>query len=231
MLSHFQDSGTVSLVFKHTVKDAALQLGSAAYTNAFGEVYTITKFKYYVSNIGFSNGQNKIGESDSYHLVDVANEASQTINVKMPVGNYQSLHFVLGVDSLHNVSGAQTGALDPLNDMFWTWNSGYVMAKLEGASPASTAINNRIEYHIGGYSSSHNVIKEILFKWKESGPLNIYKGKTTEIVIEADIDTWWQGSHDLMFSKNPVCTGPGELAGKFAENYSRMFRIKNITNY
>ena len=53
----------------------------------------------------------------------------------MPAGNYNSLSFLLGVDSMHNVSGAQTGALDPANDMFWTWNSGYVMAKMEGASP------------------------------------------------------------------------------------------------
>ena len=40
----------------------------------------------------------------------------------------------LGVDSLRNVTGVQTGALDPAMDMYWTWNTGYVMAKLEAAA-------------------------------------------------------------------------------------------------
>jgi hypothetical protein len=47
------------------------------------------------------------------------------------------IRFLLGVDSARNVSGIQTGALDPARGMFWTWNSGYVMAKIEGSSPSA----------------------------------------------------------------------------------------------
>ncbi len=70
--------------------------------------------------------------------------------------------FLLGVDSLHNVSGAQTDALDPAKDMFWTWNTGYVMAKLEGNSPSSALVNNKYEFHVGGFSGKYNVLKKIL---------------------------------------------------------------------
>lgn len=78
---------------------------------------------------------------------------------------YDSITFLIGVDSLHNVSGAQTGALDPVNDMFWTWNSGYVMAKLEGNSSSSPQMNQKFEYHIGGYSGKHNVVKKLSFRF------------------------------------------------------------------
>jgi hypothetical protein len=67
----------------------------------------------------------------------------------------------LGVDSIRNVSGIQTGALDPLKGMFWTWNSGYVMAKLEGSSESSNSAGNRFTYHIGGFRPGMNVLKTI----------------------------------------------------------------------
>jgi hypothetical protein len=38
--------------------------------------------------------------------------------------NITAIKFLLGVDSLKNVSGIQTGALDPAKGMFWTWNTG-----------------------------------------------------------------------------------------------------------
>ncbi|WP_316930094.1 MbnP family protein, partial [Hymenobacter sp. IS2118] len=48
--------------------------------------------------------------------------ASQLLALKdIPVGDYQSVSFTVGVDSARNVAGAQTGALDPNNGMFWTW--------------------------------------------------------------------------------------------------------------
>ena len=65
-----------------------------------------------------------------------ANQNHRLLNLYLPEGDYTELQFLLGVDSLHNVSGAQTDDLDPAKDMFWTWNSGYVMAKMEGNSPA-----------------------------------------------------------------------------------------------
>ena len=134
----------------------------------------------------------------------------------------------MGVDSAHNCSGAQTGALDPMNDMFWTWNSGYVMAKLEGISTASSSINQRMEYHIGGYKGRDNVLQQI--NLTAVMPILISAGKTTEVIIETDISKWWQLSNPVSIKETPICTTPGQLAKKIAVNYSRMFTIRSARN-
>ncbi|HMC98760.1 MAG TPA: MbnP family protein, partial [Ferruginibacter sp.] len=124
-------------------------------------------------------------------------------------------------------SGAQTGALDPMNDMFWTWNSGYVMAKLEGGSPASKTMA-RMEYHIGGYKSNDNVVKRV--DLHQSTPFVINDGKETVIVIETDLAKWWGEADKISIADNPLCTTPGSLAQRIAANYVSMFSIQNISN-
>ncbi|MBK7376076.1 MAG: hypothetical protein KTQ13_00495 [Ferruginibacter sp.] len=224
-------TGTLKIRFINTVKGKPVQLDSTVYTNPFSETYTITKFKYYISNMAVAFPDGIFKETDSYHLVDEGNPVSLSFVFLTTVNTYHSLLFTLGVDSLKNVSGAQTGALDPLNDMFWTWNSGYVMAKMEGRSPQSKVVNNKVEYHIGGFSGEHNVVKKLKLGFPAGMVLDIREGKTSEIIIEADLDTWWQHPNDLKISETPVCTTPGEPAKKIADNYSKMFIIKNIINH
>ncbi|MBL7702407.1 MAG: hypothetical protein JNM14_09160 [Ferruginibacter sp.] len=229
--------GTVKITFKNTVKGNPLELNTGNYINPFGETYTVSKFKYYISNIFLVKGkvvsfscEYPFEKPECYHLVDESKPESLQFSFPVIAGNYDSIRFMLGVDSLHNVSGAQTGALDPLNDMFWTWNSGYVMAKLEGKSPQSKIINNKLEFHIGGFMGEHNVLKNITLNFPQDKLLEVKEGKTTEIIIEADIDTWWQQPNEIKIAEHAVCSMPGALAKKIADNYCKMFRIKEIIN-
>lgn len=225
-----EKTGTLKITFINTVKGIPLQLNTASYTNPFTEEYTVSKFKYYISNIAVAFQDGILSEKESYHLIDESKRESLSFSFIANTNTYHSLLFMLGVDSLKNVSGAQTGALDPLNDMFWTWNTGYVMAKIEGNSPHSTVVNNKVEYHIGGFSGVDNVLKKIKFNFPAGQSLEIREGKTSEIIIEADLDKWWKEPNDLKIANNALCTTPGSLAKKIADNYSKMFSIKNITN-
>lgn len=223
-------TGTVKINFVNTVKGKPLQLNTGKYINPFGEAYSISKFKYYISQVSLQRAKAVFWEPESFHLIDESNADALHFSFALGAGNYDALNFLLGVDSLHNVSGAQTGALDPLNDMFWTWNSGYVMAKIEGQSPQSTLVNNKLEFHIGGFMGENNVLKNITLNFPAGKSLNIQEGKTSEIVIEADIDTWWQQPNDIKIAEHPVCSTPGLLAKKIADNYSKMFTVKEVVN-
>lgn len=225
-----KNTGTVKITFINTVKGKPLALNTGSYTNPFGETYTISKFKYYISHVSLIKSNAVFFEPESYHLVDESKPDALHFSFTVGAGNYNSLNFMLGVDSLHNVSGAQSGALDPLNDMFWTWNNGYVMAKIEGHSPQSKIINNKLEFHIGGFMGANNVLKNITLSFPPGKVLNIQQGKTSEIIIEADIDTWWQQPNDIKIVEHAVCSSPGALAKKIADNYSKMFRIKDVVN-
>jgi hypothetical protein len=226
------ETGTLKITFKNTVKGNPMVLFTNNYTNSSGEQYNITKFKYYISHIGI-NSAGTSAANDGYYLIDESKSSSLSFSFEAPVNTYSGISFLLGVDSTHNVSGAQTGALDPLNDMFWTWNSGYIMAKMEGNSPQSPVVNNKVEYHIGGFSGSNSVLKNInfLFPVPPLNKLEIRQGKTSEIFIEADFDTWWQGAFNLKITNNPAVTSPGALAKSISDNYSSMFRIADIKNY
>jgi hypothetical protein len=223
------NAAAVKLTFVNTVKGSKIVFNDSTYTNSFGEKYHITKLRYYVTNISVQGGHNTIKEKNSYHLIDESKTESQVINFSIPGGDYSSLQFLLGVDSLHNVSGAQTDDLDPAKDMFWTWNTGYVMAKMEGNSPNSNVVNNKFEFHIGGFSGPYNVLKQVQLNFPEETH-HFASGETYEIIINADINKWWQHPHDIKISEHPVITSPGKTAREISDNYANMFHIEKITS-
>lgn len=219
---------TVKFSFNNTVKNNKIVLYDSSYTNPFGEKYTINKFRYYVSNISLKSDSKDFELKNQSFLIDEKIPESQSFSFSMPQGNYAGIKFLLGVDSLHNVSGAQTDALDPAKDMFWTWNTGYVMAKLEGNSPASTLVNHKYEFHIGGFSGKYNVLKNIELAFPENKILHFAAGKTTEIIINADVDAWWQNPNDIKIVEKGNINAPGKWALAISDNYAKMFRIQKV---
>ena len=219
-------NGTLKISFINTANGKPIVLRDSLYNNYFGELYSISKLKYYISNIVLTSG-GKAGNMGGYYLMNAAS-GENSFEISLQPGIYSNLQFLIGIDSIRNCSGAQTGALDPMNDMFWTWNSGYVMFKLEGNSPASTADLNRIEHHVGGYKGTNNVATEINLDLTNKNLTEIKAGSTTELVIETNLDNYWHGSTDIKISELPVCIITGELAKKIASNFKNLFSIKSI---
>ena len=219
-------TGLVKVTFINTANGKPLTLRDSTYTNIFDETYTISKLKYYISNF-FISGSKQLPETDAYHLINAA-DSNNSFAIKLKPGVYKNISFLLGIDSAMNFSGAQTGGLDPVNDMFWTWNSGYVIFKIEGNSPSSTADLQRIEHHIGGFKGNNNVSKFINLNILPQDELSIVENRTTEIFIETNLDHYWKDITDIRISELPVCTLPGLLAKKIASNFSHLFSIKAI---
>lgn len=216
----------VKLSFINYVKENKIVLNDSTYTNPFKETYKITKLRYYITNIVLQKDPDEFTERNSYHLIDESKAASQVINLSIPPGDYNSVRFLLGVDSLRNVSGAQTDDLDPAKDMFWTWNTGYVMAKMEGNSPDSKMVNNKFEFHVGGFSGAYNVLKQLHLPFAKT--TRFEPGKSYEIVIVADINSWWQMPNDIKIAEHPVITTPGKFAKEISDNYANMFSLNKI---
>jgi hypothetical protein len=196
------------------------------YTNNNGEKFKISTFKFYVSLIEAvnSSGNLRVAEKESYHLVDLADPNSQQFTVSLKNGIYDKLNFIIGVDSVRNVSGAQTGALDPVNGMFWTWNTGYIFAKLEGKSPSSAAPFQMFTYHIGGFKTGENAIRTI------SLPAQFQIGKTNELVINADVQRWFNGVNNISIASKATIMSPGGPALLMADNYATMFSVNKVVN-
>ena len=212
----------VTIYFENKIGIDPLILGNPV-KNINGEEMRIERYKYYISHLTVTDIKgNTQMVSSQYYLIDESDSSSKKIKLDLPAGNIKSIHFLLGVDSIRNVSGVQTGVLDPLQGMFWTWNSGYIMAKLEGVSASANTPGNRFTYHIGGFKTGMNTVKEIdLALPNTSGPLQ-------EIHISADINHWFRGNTIVKIAETPICHTPGALAVKIADNYMTMFSINRV---
>src|SRR5690606_605399 len=109
-------------------------------------------FNYWITNIRLTRSDGtEFREEESYRLIRGDKQATTHFHIpEVPAGTYTGIKFMIGVDVPRNTSGAQTGALDPAvnGDMFWSWSTGYIQAKLEGTSPQSSdTVNSSFQYH------------------------------------------------------------------------------------
>ncbi len=224
-------TNNLKIMFEAMVDTNALVFSTQTYTNQAGNTFNVSLFKYYISNIKITKTDNTVWtEPNSYHLVDHLDASSTLITIpNVPFGNYKSIEFMLGVDSARNNSGAQTGALDPTNGMFWSWSSGYIMAKFEGTSPQSTATGNNLKFHVGGFSGSNKTMKII------SPSFNGDTAKVTSTVaptihITSDLLEWFKTPTVIDFSTTNTVHMPGAAANTVANNYADMFNVEHIHN-
>ena len=212
---------TLHILFENYVGNQPLQIDNGQYKNDLGQSYTVSMLKYYISNIQLVKAdQNKVN-FDDYFLVNEEEKGSKNIGLNtVPEGEYTAISFILGVDSLHNCSGAQSGALDPINGMFWAWNTGYIFLKMEGQSPVSTQSRHMLEFHIGGYKAPNNCIRNFTLKFKK--PLIITAGKNASIEIKTDLEELFKTPTVIDFSKTSSVTD-FHNAATIADNYKDMF--------
>jgi hypothetical protein len=216
----------VNMRFQNKVGDLPLIIDSVNYKNELNQDFTISKFKFYISNVRFENTNGTQTAPSTSFLIDQEDSLSLSTNsISIPSGIYSSIEFILGVDSLHNVSGAQNGALDVVNAMFWTWNSGYIFMKLEGNSSFSNSPGHFFEYHIGGFKEPYNAIRKIKLTFDQ--PVEILKHKLTDILIKVNVLEILQHPNSIDFSKNSSIVEPFQ-SKIVSDNYEDIFSIINI---
>lgn len=221
-------SNSIEINFSHYVGNEILALDSVIYRNALNQDFSVTKFKYYISNIVLSRKDGKPVTYKNYFLIDEEKpDAKKIVLENLPYGEYVSVNFTIGVDSLDNCSGAQSGALDPINGMFWTWNTGYIFMKLEGVSEFSPAPNAMLEYHIGGFKKPHNCIRTVSLPLDKS--ISITNNSNATIDIKTDVLEILKTPFSIDFSALSSVTDFNN-ATLIADNYSDIFSTLKINN-
>ena len=210
----------LTIRFRHFVGRQPLQLSSTLYTNRFGEPFSVEQFKYYISALRVidEDGHEELLMQDP-HLIDESDPASLTLHFGTDQRPIRTIRWLLGVDSAANTGGVQTGDLDPMLGMFWTWNSGYIYARLEGQSDSAKAPAHRFTWDVGGYKAAANAVREIVLAIPDS------QSDEGALTIEADLLKWFDGRGPVHLSASPTCHGPGVLAMRIADNYSTMFSV------
>lgn len=222
----------ICISFENYVGNIPLTLDQTLrYENMNGDSFSVELYKYYVSNIAFTDDQgNTWFEPESYHLINAADTNSLKVYVdSMPAANYVSVSFMIGVDSTRNVSGTQTGALDPGNGMFWTWSSGYIQAKVEGRSPVSTASFRLLVFHVGGFSGQYAGQRMVSPSFN-AGIATVTANTVPKIHMKSDVNKWFASPNLIDFSVTNNVSTAGPMSAAIADNYANMFSITGIEN-
>lgn len=192
--------GKLSVEFDNIVGSQDLQLNTGSYINSSNETYKVTKLKYYVSNFKLTNVDGSVytlPQDSSYFLIDESDANRHEAAFCLPEGEYKTLSFTLGVDSLRNTMdiSKRTGDLDPTSvasDMYWSWNSGYIFFKLEGTSTAVTSMGGIFQYHTGGFggytTATENNLKNITLDLTARGTPKVKASKTNGVNIHLLVD-------------------------------------------
>jgi hypothetical protein len=229
----------LTIRFRAYVHGEPLQLNKN-YKNPFGETFGISRFRFYAGKIApiyvhDDPGINHftvyhINSSTTYHLIDFSDSASTSIELPVTAGDCNGIRFQLGIDSIDQNRGAQTGALDPVKGMFWTWNSGYLSIKIEGYSPVSNQPAHVIAYHIGGYRYPYNTVWKIKLSTTNDEPFRITKENKIIVEIPVDLYYFFDGYKPLHIREIPTCTTVGELARNISENFIGTFTGLTLTS-
>lgn len=230
----------VTLHFNNTVGNNLIQLNSETYTNAAGEPFSINILQYFISNIQFTTIDGKpytVPQDKSYFLVQQDDSISQYCTVQLPPGQYSSVSFIIGIDSLRSVSkiDKRKGVLDPsATDMYWGWNSGYIFLKIEGASaaaPEDAAGLHKFRYHIGGFggyqSKTINNIKTIHLPLLNG--LSVINDHPATIELQADILKLFNATTPLRIAEHNAVMFD-TFSTVIAENYASMFSVEQVKN-
>jgi len=218
--------------FENYFGDKEIELDNATYTTGQSEDIKISVFNYWITNIKLKkNDGTYFTEDESYRLMRADKHATLHFHIEdVPVGTYTGIEFMIGVDVPRNTSGAQTGALDPAvnGDMFWSWSTGYIQAKLEGTSPQSTEPNNFVQYHIGGVKAGSETPRAVSLTFANAMEVG---QKAGAIKIKTDAAKWFGPGNPIKIADNPTSThGSSPVSLMIADNYAKMFSMISAGN-
>jgi len=221
----FRTSDTDKVVFDISPEfnGQPLILGSQFYVDEHGDTLYIDALRFYLTNISFTGYDNALNTNS--FLYDAADSDTHSFVIKkIPGGNYSILQFTVGVDSIANTSGANDGDLDPVHGMYWAWNSGYIMARLEGRASVCRTLHHAFEFHIGGYKHPFNTARVVALRLPPT--FAIGKRGIPVISLKVDVSAFFTQNLDLAKVNNIVT--PGREASSMADKYAKMFSIETV---
>ncbi|WP_316741510.1 MbnP family protein [Pedobacter antarcticus] len=248
-----QNLAPLSVEFDNIVGDRTFSINNTGspYTNAAGEKFSISMLQYFISNIKVTTAQGKsytVNQDSSYFMISGADKATRFAKVKVPEGDYTSLTFTLGVDSLRSTMPVdkRTGVLDPAagghdsGGMYWGWNSGYIFFRFEGNSSVISDDANgdptgkkQFKYHIGGFGGysapTINNIKTVTLDLRTAGIARVRKDRQSNIHLFVDVMKVFNGTNSFSIAEHPNVMF-SEYSTKVANSLTGMFRHDHTEN-
>ncbi|HQU99747.1 MAG TPA: hypothetical protein PLO59_01250, partial [Bacteroidia bacterium] len=188
------------------------------YYNAAGNNYSISNLIFYLSAFEFENTTGQIYKFNDVYLVDVKNKNNLNLSfTDLPAGTYKRVTFLIGLDSLHNLSNALPNTIEN-NNMAWppAMGGGYHFIKLEGKFMDQNQMFG-MAIHLGRNQNCVviNITQNISLK-----------PEMNRINLSMNINEWFKNPHiyDLNIDGNFTMSDSAAMA-KIKQNGSDVFTI------
>jgi len=205
------------LSISHQVDSKPLLFDSLAYKNAAGEKYSISRLQYYLSDIRFYAQGKMLFHTDTILYVDAAQSASLRW-VNIPVAHYDSISYLIGIDSTHNFHDKLWPTMQNVA-MEWpqTMGGGYHFLKLEGHWQDVNSFTG-FAAHLG--------TNPYLVHGNLSCSLDAKAGNVLKINFVMNVNEWFTHPFVFSFNADGVYTmGNAKLMQKLADNGGDVFSI------
>ena len=127
-------AATFNVKLQFEVDNVPLEFNQLLYQTESGSNYSVDRLQFYLSDFVFKRTDGVEVKSDEIIFVDAKNSKNITFKLsQIPQGNYQSVKFLIGLDSAHNISNSLPNIIDNVN-MAWPdlMGGGYHFLKFEG---------------------------------------------------------------------------------------------------
>ena len=214
--NHPAENDSLRIRFSASWGSTPLHLNEASYSLNDTMNISFETYRFYVSNIRLLDGEKEVFSKYLFQLVDFSKPPSKELNLFLPAHlPYDRIVFNIGIDSATSVSGAMEGDLDPLNGMYWTWQTGYINIKLEGRFTTPHLQEEKFEFHIGGYRPPNNALSAVDLKLPSDKPKK-------EILMEVDLQDLLS---DRDIAQQHLIMSPSASAVSFANRFAHCFKI------
>lgn len=179
---------------------------------------SITKVRFYISHVElYQDGHCVYRDKTPGHLIDLSDSAkSEVCFTTRKEIVFSEVHFLIGIDSATTMKGIEKGDLDPSNEMYWSWQSGFINFKLEGYSPYCNKERpkNEFHYHIGGYHFYENTCYPVVLQSTKE-----FNQKTIVLNLEQVVTT-------TLLQEVAHVQLPGTKASRIAQSFSHCFQLR-----
>lgn len=226
--------GSLKVEFDNIYKTADFA-ANTNYTNSNGEIVSVSKVKYIVSNIVLTKADGTTftyPKSQSYFILDELTPSTLVLNLSgIPAGNYTKIKYGIGVDKAQWEAGA-TGQGDFLTtaqaaEMMWSWSAGYKFVAFEGTfTSATVTAATQVKVHTGQTGTDYNYAEVAL-----DLPVDalVRTTITPQIHIMADLSQIIDGTNTINLSEGATIMGGAKLALVTA-NIANMFEVEHVHN-
>lgn len=206
---------TIDLSFKTVYRSQGIDIGNSIYVKEINDSIQIDLVRFYISDLSIlSADMDTLYRCGEHRLIDLQDSSSLTQKLQITSHKAEPAYIVfeLGVDSLINDGGAQGGDLDPVNGMYWSWQSGYVNFKLEGSSPVCDTRHHKFNFHLGGFLAPYESIQKVV--------LPIVNLEQSTVALHLD-----EFVQNIDFKGMPNIMKPGIEAVSLSQLLARSFSI------